>query len=69
MKLKVFTLKMDDASGKFNDAEVQFFVEDQDHPREILDVSEHFFAHDNSLAFDIYEGRSRRATAATRSTF
>ena len=46
MKLKVFTLRLDETTGAFDDRELRAFVEDQDQPREILDVSEHFFLHE-----------------------
>jgi len=46
MKLKVFTLRMDDASGKFDESAVQEFLGDQDQPRDVIEVSDHFFVHD-----------------------
>jgi len=46
MKLKVFTLRLDDATNGFDDTELRSFIEDEDCPREVLDVSEHFFVHD-----------------------
>jgi superfamily II DNA helicase RecQ len=42
MKLKVFTLRLDPASGVFDDSELQSFLEH----REALDVSEHFLVHE-----------------------
>jgi len=42
MKLKVFTLRLDPATGVFDDGEMQEFLEH----REALDVSEHFFVHE-----------------------
>ena len=42
MKLKVITLQLDPATGKFDDRELQEFLEH----REALDVSEHFFVHE-----------------------
>ncbi len=46
MKLKVFTLRFDDSSGAFDDGDLVAFMEDHDNPREVIDVSEHFFVHD-----------------------
>ena len=46
MKLKVVTLRFDDETGSFDDRELVDFVDDEDQPREVLDVSEHFFVHD-----------------------
>ncbi len=46
MKLKVFTLRFDDSLGAFDESELRAFVEDQDNPREVIDVSEHFFVHE-----------------------
>lgn len=45
MKLKVFTLGFDDSTGAFDDSELRAFIEDPDTPREVIDVSEHFFSH------------------------
>ena len=42
MKLKVITLRLDPATGKFDDGELQEFLQH----REALDVSEHFFVHE-----------------------
>jgi superfamily II DNA helicase RecQ len=46
MKLKVITLRLDDATGAFDDGALRAFVEDEDRPREVLEVSEHFFVHE-----------------------
>jgi superfamily II DNA helicase RecQ len=46
MKLKVVTLRFDEESGGFDDRELLDFVGDETQPREVLDVSEHFFVHD-----------------------
>lgn len=46
MKLKVVTLRFDDETGGFDDRELLDFVGDEDQPREVLEVSEHFFVHD-----------------------
>jgi superfamily II DNA helicase RecQ len=42
MKLKVFTLGLDPATGFFDDTEVERFLEN----REVLSVSENFFVHE-----------------------
>jgi hypothetical protein len=42
VKLKVFTLGMDDASGRFDESVIQEFLGDQDQPREVIEVSDHF---------------------------
>ena len=44
MKLKVFTLQLDPATGCFDDAALTAFVE----PREVLSVHEHFFVHEQT---------------------
>ena len=42
MKLKVFTLRMDPATGAFDDSALQAFLE----AHEALSVHEHFFVHE-----------------------
>ena len=44
MKLKVITLRLDPATGAFDDGELQEFLQH----REALDVSEHFFVHERT---------------------
>ncbi len=46
MKLKVLTLGFDASTGRFDESQLEAFMEDPDRPREVLDVSEHFFVHD-----------------------
>ena len=46
MKVRVFTLRWDDGSGRFDDADLRGFLEDDSREREVLDVSEHFFVHE-----------------------
>jgi ATP-dependent DNA helicase RecQ len=46
MKLKVFTLQLDTRSGKFDDREIQSFINDTENHREVIEVSDHFFIHD-----------------------
>jgi superfamily II DNA helicase RecQ len=46
MKLKVFTLRWDEAAGGFDDGPVQSFLHGEGAEREVLDVSEHFFVHE-----------------------
>ncbi len=46
MKLKVFTLQMDEETGRFDDAPLQSFMEDERQRREVIDVSDHFFVHE-----------------------
>lgn len=45
MKLQVFTLQYDESAGRFDDAELRAFFDDPDHPRDVQDVSDHFFIH------------------------
>lgn len=44
MKLKVFTLRLDPTTGRFDDAPMREFLED----KEALTVSEHFFVHEQT---------------------
>ena len=48
MNIKVFTLRFNDVEGKFDDSELTAFGGDPNHPRDVVDVSEHFFIHDRS---------------------
>lgn len=47
MKLKVFTLRPDEETGRLDDGELESFFGDPDHPREVLEISEHFFVHEH----------------------
>jgi len=46
MKLKVFTLRPDEETGCLDDSVLESFFGDPDHPREVLEISEHFFVHE-----------------------
>ena len=50
MKVRVFTLRWDDAAGKFDDREFRAFI-DEDPGRDVLEVSDHFFVHDRRPAW------------------
>ena len=65
MKLRVFTLRLDPATGVFDDGVLQAFLEH----REALDVSEHFFVHERvpTLALLVrYREVARPACAPAR---
>ena len=47
MKLKVFTLRPDEETGRLDDTSLVNFFGDPDHPREVLEISEHFFVHEH----------------------
>lgn len=49
MKLKVFTLRFDPATGKFDDAEIQEFQRD----RQVLTIHEHFFTYEHTPMWSI----------------
>jgi ATP-dependent DNA helicase RecQ len=42
----VFTLRWDEASGAFDDRAMTEFLDREEQPREVLDVSDHFFVHE-----------------------
>lgn len=46
MKVRVFTLRWEDGAGRFNDAELRGFLEDEHQEREVIEVSDHFFVHE-----------------------
>jgi len=61
MKLKVFTLRLDETSGAFDDSELQAFLED----KLVLAVHEHFFVHERTPTWALLV--SYRAADAKRS--
>ena len=49
MKVRVFTLRWDNGSGRFDDADLRGFLEDENREREVIEVSDHFFVPDRRL--------------------
>ena len=46
MKVRVLTLRFDDATGGFDDRALVRFLEDAEQPRDVIEVTEHFFVHE-----------------------
>ena len=61
-------LEADEETGRFDDAPLQAFVEDERQRREVIDVSEHFFVHEKRPTWALLvsyrefsaDGRGRR---------
>ena len=66
MKLKVFTLRPDEETGSLDDTALVNFFEDPVHPREVLEISEHFFVHEHEPCWAILT--MYRDTGARRAT-
>ena len=68
MKLKIFTLRMNPATGKFDDAELAAFQSDKD----VIELSEHFLTHEKTptlvlvLQYRETSGAARQAPEAAR---
>ena len=46
MKLRVFTLRLDRSTGRFDDGDLQAFLEDTEVERDVIEVKESFFEND-----------------------
>lgn len=63
MKLKIFTLRMNPATGEFDDAELAAFQSDKD----VLELSEHFLTHEKTPTL-VRVLQYRETSAAARQT-
>jgi superfamily II DNA helicase RecQ len=69
MKLKVFTLRPDEQTGCLDDSSLERFFGDPESPRQILEISEHFFVHQQEPRWAIltmYRDIPRHEAVGTR---